>query len=109
MAFMSHKTKTIPHKMEVIPHETAAVSHKPRSIPGDMNIVSRGTGFIPHMERWVPHKLWDDGADYDALRSSFSAIHTLMTDCRVTPSRLASRSRDSTIQAGKSTLTRRAS
>lgn len=49
------------------------------------------------------------GAAYDALRSSFSAIHTLMTDWRVTPSRLASRSSDSIIQTGKSTLTRRAS
>ena len=43
----------------------------------------------------------------EALRSSRSAIHTLMIDWRVTPSRFASRSRDSTILDGKSTLTRR--
>src|SRR5450756_2369124 len=39
--------------------------------------------------------------------SSLSAIQTLMIDWRVTPSRPASRSRNSIIQTGKSTLTRR--
>ena len=37
---------------------------------------------------------------------SLSAIQTLMMDCRVTPRRLASLSKRSIIQAGKSTLTR---
>ena len=39
-------------------------------------------------------------------RSSRSASHILMTDCRATPRRLASLSSASTIQIGKSTLTR---
>src|SRR6202046_1639780 len=42
-------------------------------------------------------------------RSSRSAIQTLMMDWRVTPSRRASRSSDSIIHDGKSTLTRRCS
>ena len=40
---------------------------------------------------------------------SRSASQRLISDCRVTPSRRASRSRESTIHAGKSTLTRFAS
>src|SRR5215471_528328 len=44
-----------------------------------------------------------------AARSSRSAIQTLIMDWRVTPSRRASRSSDSIIHTGKSTLTRRCS
>ena len=44
-----------------------------------------------------------------AAAASRSAIHTLMIDWRVTPSRPASRSSDSIIQAGKSTFTLRCS
>ena len=40
------------------------------------------------------------------LASRRSASQTLITDCRVTPSLLASRSRESIIQVGKSTFTR---
>jgi len=42
----------------------------------------------------------------DAESSRRSASHTLMMDCRVMPSFIASRSRESIIHAGKSTLTR---
>ena len=40
-----------------------------------------------------------------AVCSNLSASQTLIIDCLVTPTRLASLSRPSTIQAGKSTLT----
>src|SRR5208283_2525880 len=45
----------------------------------------------------------------DAIGPNLSANQSLMSDCRVTPRRRASRSRESTIHAGKSTLTRLAS
>gem|GEM_PF-272537 len=45
----------------------------------------------------------------EATCSRRSASHTLITDWRVTPKRPASRSRDSIIQVGKSTLTRHCS
>ena len=41
-----------------------------------------------------------------AFSPSLSASHSLINDCRVTPIRRASRSRESTIQPGKSTFTR---
>src|SRR5215211_2666349 len=46
---------------------------------------------------------------YETFRSRRSAIQTLIMDWRVTPRRLASRSRDWIIHEGKSTLTRRCS
>ena len=42
----------------------------------------------------------------EAVASRRSASQTLITDCRVTPSLLASRSGESIIQVGKSTFTR---
>ena len=43
---------------------------------------------------------------WEAVASSRSASQTLITDCRVTPSLLASRSSESIIHVGKSTFTR---
>lgn len=62
----------------------------------------------------VPRPLWGLAVPRGAEESDLAAVlasrrstsQTLMIDCRVTPIRAASRSRDSTTHAGKSTLIR---
>src|SRR3989337_3028955 len=67
-------------------------------------------GLVAHSERTGGAESRDQDIDsersYETCRSSLSAIQILMTDWRVTPRRLASRSSRSTIHDGLSTLTR---
>jgi hypothetical protein len=91
-------------------------SRKPRQGPHLGLNVARACGFdLDVRRRWrslVWHRVGSVGVrrGQAALsRSRRSAIQTLMIDWRLTPKRRASRSSDSIIQTGKSTLTRRCS
>src|SRR5690606_4811153 len=75
---------------------------------GDLDLVGHGCSQLLYGFRYAPEcrSLRPSGYHLpDVVCSSRSASQTLIMDCRVTPSRPASRSRDSIIQVGKSTFT----